>query len=269
MTANHSPDAAVDDADLVRYLDGELDGRERARVEHAVAHDPSLAARLEQLRGRSARLSALLEGTDPELAAEGNARRTRGAGGKIIELNAAWAAQQGMPARMVPPPRPVPGWLRAAAIIAVLLGGSLFVPPVRAWIVDLFQARTEPGEDTIGVPGSVPLVPVDTFGIGFESAATAFVIEFTSAPAAGSLTVEWLAVDSVTAERYSAGGNEEFMRMSEGLLRVRNGAASTARYRIGLPARAVNVTVRVPGRAEVRWQANGGRRTLDLQPGGS
>jgi len=105
--------------------------------------------------------------------------------------------------------------------------------------------------------------------IRFESAADAWTIEFGSAPAAGALTDEWAAADSVTAERWSEGGDEELVLMRDGLLRVRNGAASTARYRVVLPAHVTEVTVRVPGRADVVWRAAEGSRTLDLGAGGS
>jgi len=267
MTANHSPDAAVDDADLIRWLDGELDDDERARVDDAVARDPALAARLEQLRGRAARLSALLQGTDPDLAVVAGVSHAPVA--KVIELNAAWAARQGMPARTVPPPQPVPGWLQAAAIIALLLSASLLVPPVRAWIVGLLRPADGPGTFTPIVATPAAALPIDTLGIRFESAATTFTIEFATAPAAGTLSVEWQDVDSVLAERYSAGGGEELMRIDEGLLRIRNAAASTADYRVVLPGRVAAVTVRVPGRPDATWQFTTGAarsRTLELGP---
>jgi len=270
MTANHAPDAAVDDADLVRYLDGELPEPERARVEEALSRDAALSTRLEQLRDHSARFSSLLAGADVKLAAAGGSgHATRNNGGKVIELNAAWAAQQGVPARVVPPPRALPVWLRAAAIIAVLLGGSLFVPPVRAWLAGLLEPVRDGAGDSASVPDVPPVVPVDTLGIRFESSAAAWTIEFGSAPSAGVLTVEWTAADSVTAERYSDGGEEELVRMRAGLLRVRNAPASTARYRVVLPPSVTEVTIRVPGRADVTWPASVGRRSLDLGTGGS
>ncbi len=270
MTANHSPDAAVDDADLIRWLDGELDDDERARVLDAVSRDSALAARLEQLRGRSARFSTLLQGTDPDLAVAGGGSPTGGtAAGKIIELNAAWAARQGGPARPVPPPQAMPGWLRAAAVVGVLLAGSLLVPPVRAWVAGQLRPGAAPDAMIPSGNGNVAALPIDTLGIHFESAATAFTIEFAVAPATGLLTVEWRDVDSVSVESYTAGG-ADLVRVRDDRVRVNNAGTSTSDYRVELPVRVTELRVRLPGRDEIRLTSEAGavrRRILQLRSG--
>lgn len=135
------PDAAVTDADLIRYLDGEQDDAERARIEAALAGDPALAVRLEQLRRRGQSLKPLLEATDPRPQESVRpARPPASAGPDVIDLNAAWAAQQGVEPHVVRPYRPLPGWVRAAAILAFLLAGSLLVPPVRAWLAGVLAS---------------------------------------------------------------------------------------------------------------------------------
>ena len=268
MTANHSPDAAVDDADLVRYLDGELDEHERARVDDAVAREPALAGRLQQLRARSARLSALLTGSDPrsETHATGG-QEHHGTGAKIIVLNAAWAAQQGVPARIVPPPRPLPGWLRAAAVIGVLFGGALLVPPVRAWISGLLQSPNEPGEIVTPAGDPTAAIPIDTLGIRFASGAETFTIEFAAEPREGSLTAEWVDGDSAAVQSFTAGGSVELARVRDDRVRVDNRAATSVDFRLMLPASVVELRIRVPGRPDLAWRppsAGARRRVFDL-----
>lgn len=228
MTAKDPPDSAVQDADLVRYLDGELDTADRKRVADALASDPTLSRRMEQLRARASRLTALRQAIDPdpsEVPTHGTAPHVS----KVVELNAAWAAQQGVEPHIVAPYRPMPGYLRAAAVIAALLAASLLVPPVRAWIVATF--RSIAGEDAeaaaIGQPDT--LMPINTFSISFATAAPAFTIEFTAAPAAGRLVIASTAGGRVSAEVHGEPGpTEELQRMSDGRLRVVNQPVSTA-----------------------------------------
>src|SRR5690606_25924738 len=55
------------DAELVRYLDGELDEQGRARLESAIAAAPAVQARLEQLRRRGEALRERLREADPHV----------------------------------------------------------------------------------------------------------------------------------------------------------------------------------------------------------
>jgi hypothetical protein len=266
MTSNHSPGAAVTDAELIRYLDGELDDDERGRIDEALAGDPGLARRFAQLRTRAERLSALLGATD---AAPAVAAAPPAAPAKVIDLNAAWAAQQGVPPHPVRPYRPLPGWLRAAAVVAFLLAGTLLVPPVRAWIAGVLARAFDRGDETTAI-GSRPVAspPVDTLSITFATGSATFTLEFAAAPAAGRLVVERTRVDSVFAALYTAGGGEELQRVRSDLLRIANAAGSTADYRLVLPSVVSTVVVRVPGRADVVWRFDTGgpqRQVIELR----
>ena len=278
MTSNHSPGAAVTDAELIRYLDGELDDDERDRIDEALAGDPVLARRLAQLRTRAERLSALLGATDaapavaaaPPAASAPVAAAPPAAPARVIDLNAAWAAQQGVPPHPVRPYRPLPGWFRAAAVVAFLLAGALLVPPVRAWIAGVLTRVFDGGDEATPATGSQPVAttPIDTLSITFATGSATFTIEFAAAPAAGRLVVERTQVDSVSASLYTAGGREGLQRVRSDLLRVANTAGSTADYRLALPPVVGTVVVRVPGRADTVWRFDEGgpqRQVIELR----
>lgn len=269
MTREDAPDADVHDGDLIRWLDGDLTAGERARVDRALAADPALAARLEQLRTRAGRLTELLRATDPAPAAPAPVVPGPESAGSVIDLNAAWAARQGVAPHVVRQYRPMPGTLRAAIVAGMLLAGALLVPPVRAWLSGVLRPAVvdgNPGTPTVRAPA--PAAPIDSLGITFVTEAASFVIEFAAAPAAGVLTIEWTDGDRVSAERYTAGGGEELQRIRPDLLRVVNGATSSANYRIVVPRSVTTVSVRMPGRADVvRRVSEGGSDRLRIELG--
>lgn len=120
---DRSDDLAVSDAELVRFLDGELADADLGSLGASVAASPEIAERLDTLRRRSDALSALLADVDPDQ-------------GRIRERAAVMRRQ------LVRTRRPPATWgrmspaLRAAAVIALLLVGAFAVPPARAWVVD-------------------------------------------------------------------------------------------------------------------------------------
>jgi anti-sigma factor RsiW len=121
--SGHAP-SVVTDADLIRYLDGELDGGARASFEQRVAAMPALAARLEKLSRRSSNLSRLLAEVDPSDGAAGRSelhvRARLGAGGRADQ--------------------PRRGLWRAVAAVAAILLLALVVPPARAWLLERGRA---------------------------------------------------------------------------------------------------------------------------------
>src|SRR5262245_48963579 len=101
----------ITDAELIRYLDGELDAGTRSALDRRLASAPEAAARLEALRRRSRAMSQFIRSANPSGPA------TRASADAIRPL-------------MTQPPRA--NWtplLKIAAVIAVLLVG-VAVPPV-------------------------------------------------------------------------------------------------------------------------------------------
>jgi hypothetical protein len=119
----HAP-SVVTDGDLIRYLDGELDGGARASLEQRVAATPALAARLEKLSRRSSNLSRLLAEVDPSERAAGRSELHVGA-----RLDVGGRADH-----------PRRGLWRAVAAVAAILLLALVVPPARAWLLERGRA---------------------------------------------------------------------------------------------------------------------------------
>jgi hypothetical protein len=228
--------------DLVRLLDEELGGGNAALAAH-LDLCAACTERRDVLERRSMRLREALAAADPAP--------------RVLALH---------PDALVRPTvrRPAYAW-RAAAAFAVLLVGSLAVPPVRAWIaqragaiMDLASGRHRP---TAAAPVRAP-VPPDTAGrLTFAPVGPQLVLEVASRQAAGVLVVETVADTAISAlvvgEREAAE-----LTVLPGGLRVRNTRASTASYLVAVPLLLEEVAVRIgreepvflrPSRPGERW----------------
>jgi hypothetical protein len=262
MTANHSPDHA--DAELVRYLDGELSDDERARVDALLAADADLARRLDVLRRRSGNLTTLLARTDPardRVAAADPTKRGRPTDVAVASIEPARARRASQ--RTVPSK----GWLRAAIILLVLVGAALIVPPVRAWVVGQLKRIVSSAPETpAAVMSPEPVVlQGEALDVAFEVAGNNFTIDVENVQAAGSLAVR--STDDTRGTASLAGGNgESFLVLPDGL-RISNTPTSSASYAVRLPSNVTRITITVPGRDPVRIVRAAGEpieRSLDL-----
>lgn len=262
MTVNRSPGNAASDADLIRYLDGELNADERARVDAAVAEDVVLADRLARLRARGERLRALLADGDPSEADTRAANpaaptagqpRANAQRGHTVQSDATVRPIEGARAtrtrRLALSRAPGGHWLRAAAVILTLLGAGLFVPPVRAWIVDRLESLV-PGEDTaVEVSPAIPSVD-ETAPLAYRMAVTGstLFLDVDAAQAAGELTVRVADVANASLEPLDADAGDPVLVMpDEDRVRIQNGEASTASYRLTLPRQVVTLRIRIGG----------------------
>jgi anti-sigma factor RsiW len=262
MTVNRSPGNAASDAELIRYLDGELNADERARVDAAVAGDVALADRLARLRARDERLRALLADADPSEAdtrAANPATRTAGEPrasaqqGRTVQSDATVRPIEGARAmrtrRLASSRAPGGHWLRAAAVILALLGASLFVPPVRAWIVDRLESLV-PGEDTaVEMSPAIPSAD-ETSPVAYRMAVTGstLFLDADAAQAGGELTVRVADVVNASLEPLDADAGDPVLVMpDEDRVRIQNGEGSTASYRLTLPRQVVTLRIRIGG----------------------
>jgi hypothetical protein len=227
----------VNDAVLVRLMDGELDAAERGRLERALQADPTVAQRLALLERRARRFSA-----------------------RLLELDGAMppAPTPGvLPIRMTPRRRPAAAanpWLRAAAIAAVGLGVVLGAEPLRAWLASGWERLT-------GTPGAHAPAPALTDApsaaggaiLSFHVASDRFTIDVASRQLAGSLIIERHAGNAVTAEILTAGARENLVVLPAAL-RIENSDRSTAEYRVTVPDRLRAVRVTLPGRQPVEFR---------------
>jgi hypothetical protein len=210
------------DAELIRYLDGELDGAAAARVDAALATHPPTRERLEQLRRRGERVGDLLRQTDPDVPAAlaTNPFRTTASGNANGSAN--WL-------------------LRAAAVLLIAAGAITLVPPLRAWVVDGVQRVLERDPvDSIAASSSV--VP-DTFDVAFDVQST-LDFELLMWQREGTLRIRVAEAATATAQIHTRSGLEEFYVIPGGV-RVNNANSSIADYELVVPTtvRMIRVTI--------------------------
>jgi hypothetical protein len=223
----------ITDAELIRYLDGELESAERSRLDARLAAAPAAAERLNTLRQSSSRIGSILSAADPnDLETQRSARAIR------AQMQQA-RSQRSL--HMSPA-------LRAAAVIALLLGFGLAVPPVRAWMIE--QVRQLVGDQ----PAPEALPPANTrsvetpqvapLDITFAISSDTFSLQYNGL--AGELHV-WRALGAEAKAEPSANSTANLMIVPNGL-RI-DGESANATYRLWLPARVTVLVVRSNARA--------------------
>jgi hypothetical protein len=223
------------DADLIRYLDGEL----TADVRTAIESSPGMAERLALLRQRSSRLSALLTTVNPADA------DVRVSADRIRPHLANSTASRRWFSGSVP--------LRAAAAIAVILIASFAVPPVRAWILGAVRQVTQSSSERAIEPPALPPVTVPAIEPSPAAVTYGFTVstdtfEISLAQNAGELQIERGNDGRGSAEMSGVEGGS-FLLMSN-VLRIEGPSAATARYRVVLPPRVSVVQIHRAGVAQ-------------------
>ena len=218
----------LSDGDLVRLLDGEEALRDD--VEAHLARCAECQERFGVLRRRSERLSGLLIATDaalpePDMLA---ARRLRNQQRRLAQ-------------------RVTPTWMRAAAVVVLLLGGAMLAEPVRAWVADWLGARwAELTSSTPPEPAQLPVVvepvPEANTRVQFTPASEEVELNFASAQAGGAVAVEIGDVPEVTVQ--VQGGAADLLVLPGGV-RIANRPESVAEYRVEVPARVQRLRVQI------------------------
>jgi len=275
MTANRSPDSgnvAVSDADLVRYIDGELTLDERHRMDAVLKRDAAMTDRLAVLRRRSARLSTLLAAAGPT-AVETEAANPATANpaptpaipaADVASIASARTARASRTSAQSagrfrgPADRGGRVWLRAAIVLLTVLGVAMAVPPVRAWVVDRLERITgQPAEPPS--PAVAPAVPAEHFGVRFAVEGASFSIEMQAVQRTGRLIVRAAAGEEGSADVQGAYGGESFVVIPvRQLLRVQNTAESRADYVVTLPSHVRSATVRLADGRELPFALGNG-----------
>lgn len=257
MTANQSPGRIPTDADLIRYLDGEASADERERIDAAQADDAAVSERLDTLRSRGERLGELLAQTDPDaqvIDAANPARRTSSEAREqavdpperddfVAQVRSIYVARLKARGR----PRDRSGWLRAAAVIIALLGASLLVPPVRAWIVDRLEAIT--GDEGTAAEPSPGMPPDAGAPIAYDITVTGSVLEVAidEVQVDGELVIGRSAAAGAHLEPLGGGAGDPVL-LSSDRVRIQNAAGSTSSYRLTVPPAVTTVRLRVSDR---------------------
>lgn len=207
-------DPHVGDDVLVRVLDDQASELERSHARPHLDTCDVCRTRLDTLERRTRSLHAVLRAADPP-----------------------------MPAMRPPLPgahrsRHIPrAWLSAAALAALLAGGTLVASPAGVRLLDWIAA-------TLGstAPVDPPAEPVSS-GIEFVPAGGELVIEVIDGRAGGEVRLQTHSGSSVTARVRDASGPVELVVLASGL-RIGN-SGTRATYEITLPEQLRRVRVQI------------------------
>ena len=220
----------INDAELIRYLDGELTAVDRAAIDAS----PEATARLNELRKRSARMTALLQTANPD------ANEVKHSAERILpQIHNVKRQRLSMSVPM-----------RVAAAVALLLGFGMVIPPVRAQIVDLVgQAAATVGLTRESTETAEPVTPAPaqpvTPAVSVRFDVTADTFDITHALTAGTLVIQhW---DEIRGLAEATSADAEFLVASRGV-RIMNATTTDAIYTIKLPARANTVRIQSTGK---------------------
>lgn len=258
----------LDDAELVRYVDGEHDPAHAARWREHVASCDRCHAEAAVIRSQSGLVSGWLDRAAfeadlpdrPDLTDLAGLRGLRSDGGEAALPLAGATRRDGTPGRGraagVGVPVASTAWLRAAVIVLLLAAPLAAFPSLRVWVMDQVGRAVGPAaiEDTRATrPDAGPLVR-------FTPDAGGFTVRVESTAAGATLRLE--RADGAEATLRLAGAAEPVV--SAGALRIRGGEPGAA-HRLALPAAVTGVVV-VVGQRVIRVTADelDEGRTLDL-----
>ena len=248
-------DGHPEDGDLVRLIDSEVGLAERQPL-YAHLHECTVCTtRLEQLRRRLAQLSGLLIATD--IARPAN------------------ASPPARPIRALGRTRPtlvVLPWMRAAAVIVVLIGAAALVSPVRAWVAQWVRQWTEQSAPQARAPQtSAPeqVIPERSTRVAFTPTDDVLLLEFASSQAAGAVQFQPGSGSEASVEVLRSASDVDLLVLPGGV-RVNNTQAAGADYHVVVPSAVQLVRVRIGDRRSVTvslGDVQAGRR-LSLGPQG-
>ena len=262
MDESRGPEAGdgedeMNDAVLIRYLDGELTEGAAAALEARILAAPEARERLEALRRRSAGLTALLAEVAPS---EAEVRSSYEA------MRPALTRAPADGGRVRPRRSSTARWAAAAAL---LLGVTLAVPPLRAWMVERAMGLLErvgvapPASSEAGGTGEPAAGGPAAASVAFEVAGEVLAIEVLHP--GGRLLV---------SSRAGAAGGAELRGAREvvvlpGVLTVEDRASPATTYQLVVPASVRTLRLRVgegPAREHV-VPAEGGELVIELGGG--
>lgn len=230
--------AHLDDSDLIRYLDGGAAAAEQAAADEHVDSCETCAARVTAYRTRMQRLGELLRETDPPVPTMRAPQRR------------VWRRPE----------------IAIAAALLVLVGVSVTVRPVRAWIIDRSRDLWAIVTGAEREPPRAMLRPTDatTASVTFVPSGDTFTVRVAAFQAAGTISVAVGPDSTVTAEVLE--GTREHLLVLPAGLRIVNAGSSEARYEITIPVHLSSVTIEVNGRrlAQIEPRGVASRWTVDL-----
>ena len=253
MNRISNPEAAhFDEGDIVRYHDGELEDGDRARVEEHLRACHACRDRVDLFGEQSSVVTETMSRADLPLP-------------RLVRSR---------PARHTARPPRLRTWQRAAGIALVVGGAAFASQPVRAWMLDRWAGLRDmlPGSqppvpemaEEAAPVSSEPLAPPNTLSIGFEPTTDSLVLRIATRQTSGEIQTQ--ATDDVKFAAEIIGGGDETIAVLPNGLFLRNTAASTARYRLHIPAGIRVVVIVIQGELPIRIDREGSSlsQTIDL-----
>jgi hypothetical protein len=274
----------LEDGDLVRYVDRQMDRAGSRRAELHLTACAECAARLEAMQGRSRHVTAWLGELDAPVP-DDEKRALAMAAVERARFRArphAWASRPG---------------LAAAAMVALLLTMAFGTPPGRAWVGQAverlggaFPGQAEPeqpsapaarGADAVTRPVSNPaaaeaeppaapavapnrprrpvLPPGMSEAVSFNPTGNYVLLKFDSRQRMGSATIWVKDIPGATGQVMAGRQSETLVPTSDGLL-VRNTGTSRADYTVEIPTRYRFIRVQIGDEPETTIAVSRARR---------
>jgi hypothetical protein len=219
-----------EDGDLIRFLDHELERGECRLVMSHLSGCMECSERLAALGDRLQGLNALIAQMD---AAAEAAAAHRGRIAAAVDEAATTAPRRRWSFRN--------DWMRAAAAITLMLGATISVQPVRAWVVDQWQALSGSAPSTNELAVEAPAdAPLPSTTISFVPTQALFSLSLDAAQLTGDLE---LRVDDVEHASIEITGVVQDVVMLPSSVRIANTGQTTASYRIVLPTAVRTIVV--------------------------
>jgi hypothetical protein len=233
-------DGHLTDAEVLGVADAQLGVSLRARADAHLAGCDDCADRLQRLRLRQHRLSALLRETDFDVPA---------AAPPVPGVADIGSARERRTAHAMP--RAFPTWLRIAAAIVLLLTATLAIPPVQAAVVGWLRAQWSriTGETAVQAPAPPTPARRGDMHIAFEHGGDEFRLELAVAQPGGTIAIRRGEGTDVVAD---ADRPDIEPVLLPGGLRLLNAAAADASYELTVPPTVTTVTVVVAGETVAR-----------------
>lgn len=245
---------SVTDAELIRYLDDQLDEAGRIEIAARLANDGASTARLETLAAHSRQLAGWLRAVDPADAAVDNAARA-------IRNSNIFLVHEAASTPWLRAASPV---LRAAAVVLLVAGAAMAVPASRNWLLQTIE-QTVRALPSGALPENLPSPAGPEIVHTFRVSGPALIVEVSGTPA-GTLVLERGEGELVTTRTHDGGGTQLTVLPSG--LHIASAGTSQTTYEIEVPRTITRVLLRVAGSQETTLFPDAGpqpwRRTIVL-----
>jgi hypothetical protein len=225
-------DMHLADGDILRFNDGACDWDERIRIERHLAECAVCCETSQLFEAASNELGLILDELDVEPAADARER--------VLA-----AAKKARRSHEYPDARRWRGGsLRAAAILVVVIGAGMWVPPVRAWVFEFLGASQQAQGNSLAAPEVVaPPPPPVSSTISFLPTSPTFGVEIAARQNEGSLVLRAGQSASASARVTGRGPTDAFLVTGDGI-HLDNSEVSAATYNVTVPATLSRVRVR-------------------------